>query len=171
MGEGDHRTLSNVLSPSLKVFGSLSGTLENDSIVSRSETPPSPVGWERAGVREKDSSKTHPLGSPQTTPLRPLTPVWAHLDTVLKVSGKRFLTGQNNQRNQCQQMEPKKKLLPSLGDIEREVVAESREWGRQRLQQRLQQLADQNSEVFPPPATKTSKTHAAKRVGRRKTGR
>jgi hypothetical protein len=95
----------------------------------------------------------------------------AHLDTVLKVSGKRFLTGQNNQRNQCQQMEPKKKLLPSLGDIEREVVAESREWGRQRLQQRLQQLADQNSEVFPPPATKTSKTHAAKRVGRRKTGR
>ena len=42
------------------------------------------------------------------------------------------------------------KSLPRLADIEREVVAESREWGRQRLQERLQQLADESGEVFPP---------------------
>ena len=30
---------------------------------------------------------------------------------------------------------------PGLAEIEREVVAEAREWGRQRLQERLQQLA------------------------------
>ena len=41
-----------------------------------------------------------------------------------------------------------KRALPSLAEIEREVVAESREWGRQRLQERLQQLADQQGEVM-----------------------
>jgi hypothetical protein len=30
-------------------------------------------------------------------------------------------------------MKPNSKSLPALADIEREVVAESREWGRQRL--------------------------------------
>jgi hypothetical protein len=30
-------------------------------------------------------------------------------------------------------MKPSFKALPSLADIEREVIAESREWGRQRL--------------------------------------
>jgi len=48
---------------------------------------------------------------------------------------------------------PTPKSLPRLADIEREVVAESREWGRQRLQERLQQLADESGEVFPPEAT------------------
>lgn len=38
-------------------------------------------------------------------------------------------------------------------DIEREVVAESREWGRQRLAERLQKLAAEHGEVFPPQAT------------------
>jgi hypothetical protein len=73
--------------------------------------------------------------------------------------------------NQCQNMEPNKKVIPSLAEIEREVAAESREWGRQRLEERLQQLADQHSEVSPPQAKKTSKSHAAQRVRRRKTGR
>jgi len=66
-------------------------------------------------------------------------------------------------------MEPEKKPIPSLADVEREVAAESREWGRQRLEERLQQLADQQSEVFPPPATKTSKSGATQRVRRDKT--
>ena len=44
-------------------------------------------------------------------------------------------------RNQCLHMEPNEKPIPRLADIEREVAAESRAWGRQRLQERLQQLA------------------------------
>jgi hypothetical protein len=62
------------------------------------------------------------------------------------------------------------KSFPRLADIEREVVAEAREWGRQRLQERLQQLAEQSGEVFPPPATPTKVAKAAKRTGRSKTG-
>jgi len=68
-------------------------------------------------------------------------------------------------------MQPNKRPFPSLADIEREVVAESREWGRQRLQERLQQLADQHSEVFPPSGAKAAKAHPAKRIGRAKAGR
>ena len=49
--------------------------------------------------------------------------------------------------------------------------AESREWGRRRLQERLQQLADQHSEFFPPPPTHTPKSHAAQRVRRCHPGR
>jgi hypothetical protein len=41
------------------------------------------------------------------------------------------------------------KPFPRLTDLEREVAAESREWGRQRLQARLQPLADELGEVFP----------------------
>jgi len=40
--------------------------------------------------------------------------------------------------------------VPSLAQIEAEVMAEGREWTRQRLQARLQQLARTQSEVFPP---------------------
>jgi hypothetical protein len=47
-------------------------------------------------------------------------------------------------------MKLKSESLPSLVDIEREVVAESREWGRQRLEERLQKLAEEHGEVFPP---------------------
>lgn len=39
---------------------------------------------------------------------------------------------------------------PSLAQIEAEVMAEGREWTRQRLEARLQQLADTHGEVFPP---------------------
>jgi hypothetical protein len=38
----------------------------------------------------------------------------------------------------------------SLRHIEEEVLAEGREWMRQRLQQKLQQQADQHGRVFPP---------------------
>jgi hypothetical protein len=43
--------------------------------------------------------------------------------------------------------------LPTLADLEREVVAEYRELGRQELARRLQALADQTGEVFPPAPT------------------
>ena len=38
----------------------------------------------------------------------------------------------------------------SLAQIEAEVMAEGREWTRQRMEARLQQLADTHGEVFPP---------------------
>jgi len=44
---------------------------------------------------------------------------------------------------------PEESVL-SLAAIEAEVMAEGREWTRQRLQARLQQLAEQYGEVFPP---------------------
>jgi hypothetical protein len=68
-------------------------------------------------------------------------------------------------------MEPTSKLLPTLADLEREVVAESREWGRQRLEERLQKLAEEHGEVFPPKATSAPNPKAAKRVRGRKTRR
>jgi hypothetical protein len=63
------------------------------------------------------------------------------------------------------------KPLPALIDIEREVAAESREWGRQRLEQRLQEVADEYGEVFPPQATSAPAPEAPKRVRRGKTDR
>ena len=39
-------------------------------------------------------------------------------------------------------MKPTSKPLPALADMEHEVVAESREWGRQRLEERLQFAAN-----------------------------
>jgi hypothetical protein len=68
-------------------------------------------------------------------------------------------------------MEPNLKRFPSLADVEREVVAESREWGRQRLAERLQKLADEHGEVFPPKATPGSAANAAYRARRRKARR
>ena len=65
-------------------------------------------------------------------------------------------------------MKTPKKPFASLAEIEREVVAESREWGRQRLEERLQELADQQGEVFPPPAAQASKAQPAQRTGRHK---
>ncbi|HTB23123.1 MAG TPA: hypothetical protein VK914_10500 [bacterium] len=37
-----------------------------------------------------------------------------------------------------------------LREMEQEVLAEGREWMRQRLQQRLQEEADRHGGVFPP---------------------
>ena len=68
-------------------------------------------------------------------------------------------------------MNQKPKTLPSLADIEREVVAESREWGRQRLEKRLQKLAEEHGGVFPPKATPKQTSEPAKRVRRGKTRR
>ena len=47
--------------------------------------------------------------------------------------------------------EPKTAL--SLKELEAEVLAEGREWTRQRLQQRLQVQAEEAGAVFPPAAT------------------
>jgi hypothetical protein len=68
-------------------------------------------------------------------------------------------------------MKPNSKSLPALAEIEREVVAESREWGRQRLEERLQKLAEEHGEVFPPQATSAPNPKAAKRARGRKTRR
>ena len=68
-------------------------------------------------------------------------------------------------------MKSTSKLLPALADIEREVVAESREWGRQRLEERLQKLAEEHGEVFPPKATSAQNPKVAKRVRGRKARR
>lgn len=38
----------------------------------------------------------------------------------------------------------------SLREIEAEVDAEMREWGRQRLREKLQAQADQHGRIFPP---------------------
>jgi hypothetical protein len=68
-------------------------------------------------------------------------------------------------------MKPTSKPFPRLADIEREVVAEAREWGRQRLEERLQKLAGESGEVFPPQATSAKSPNLAKRTGGRKTRR
>jgi hypothetical protein len=71
----------------------------------------------------------------------------------------------------CHPMNQDSESLPRLADLEREVLAQAREWGRQRLQERLQELADQSSEVFPPLPAQTPGVDAAKRVGGNKTER
>ena len=66
-------------------------------------------------------------------------------------------------------MNPDLKLFPRLADIEREVVAEAREWGRQRLQARLQELADKHGEIFPPEAAQAAGARVAQRIGEDRT--
>jgi hypothetical protein len=68
-------------------------------------------------------------------------------------------------------MNTPKKPFPSLAEVEREVIAQSREWGRKRLEERLQELADQQGEVFPPRSAQASKAHPAKRTGKGKSAR
>jgi hypothetical protein len=46
------------------------------------------------------------------------------------------------------QNEPEKE--PTLAEMEEEVLAEGREWMRQRLQQKLQERADRISQHFSP---------------------
>ncbi len=89
-----------------------------------------------------------------------------------KIVGKGFLTPMKRKpKEPCHQMNQDLKSIPRLADIEREVVAEAREWGRQRLEERLQQLASQSGEVFPPTATQAASVEVAKRIGRSKPGR
>jgi hypothetical protein len=61
-------------------------------------------------------------------------------------------------------MKDERKPLPSLMEVEKEVVAESREWGRRRLEARLQELADQQGELSPPRAAQASHADPAQRA-------
>jgi hypothetical protein len=63
------------------------------------------------------------------------------------------------------------KALATLADLEREVVAEYRELGRQQLERRLQELADQTGEVFPPAPAQTAPPDAAHGTGAGETDR
>ena len=60
----------------------------------------------------------------------------------------------------------------SLREIEAEVLAEGREWMRQRLQQKLQQEADRTGRVFPPepppPVERAGANHAPAHQRRRR---
>jgi hypothetical protein len=47
-------------------------------------------------------------------------------------------------------MKPDSEREPTLSEIEEEVLAEGREWTRQRLQQKLQARADRISQSFSP---------------------
>ena len=49
----------------------------------------------------------------------------------------------------------------SLKELEAEVLAEGREWTRQRLQQRLQTQAEEAGAVFPPPAASATPADVA----------
>ena len=68
-------------------------------------------------------------------------------------------------------MKKEAKPLASLADVEREVVAEYRELGRRQLEIRLQQLADQTGELFPPAPTQAALPDSAHRVGSGKSDR
>lgn len=50
----------------------------------------------------------------------------------------------------------------SLREIELEVLAEGREWMRQRLEQKLQEEADRQGGVFPPQQPKGSSSAKAR---------
>lgn len=61
---------------------------------------------------------------------------------------------------------------PTLAEIEEGVLAEGREWMRQRLQQKLQDQADRISQTFSPPgaaagAVSKKKAHTAKQRRKR----
>ena len=47
-------------------------------------------------------------------------------------------------------MKPDSEREPTLSEIEEEVLAEGREWMRQRLEQKLQARADRISQSFSP---------------------
>ena len=51
---------------------------------------------------------------------------------------------------------------PTLGEIALEVLAEGREWMRQRLQQKLQERAERISRSFSPRGTKAGSTAETK---------
>ena len=53
------------------------------------------------------------------------------------------------------------KKAQSLKGIEAEVLAEGRDWTRQRLQQRLQAQAEEAGAVFPPPGAGTTSADVA----------
>lgn len=52
--------------------------------------------------------------------------------------------------NQRKRMKEEQASVPSLRELEEEAEAEAREFARVRLQQRLQEIAGQHGEIFPP---------------------
>ena len=74
-----------------------------------------------------------------------------HLDStpiIVAFGSSKWNEQQSNARTST--MNKPEERIPSLSQIEAEVLAEGREWTRRRMQKRLQQLADQHGEVFPP---------------------
>jgi hypothetical protein len=67
-------------------------------------------------------------------------------------------------------MKEQKQSEQSLKALEAEVLAEGREWTRQRLQQRLQAQAEQAGAVFPPPATAATSSDVAHGGGQNNSG-
>ena len=78
-----------------------------------------------------------------------------HLDStpIMRVFGSSKLNEQQPNESAGTMNQPEEPI-PSLSQIEAEVLAEGREWTRRRMQERLQELADQHGEVFPPKPTK-----------------
>src|SRR5438093_9049609 len=64
--------------------------------------------------------------------------------------GNRFLIRETKTPPSKRTMNSDQDAPRSLREIEMEVMAEGREWMRQRLQQKLQQQADRHGGVFPP---------------------
>jgi hypothetical protein len=54
----------------------------------------------------------------------------------------------------------------TLKEVEAEVLAEGREWTRQRLQQRLQAQAEEAGAVFPPPGAPATSADVARGGGK-----
>jgi len=52
-------------------------------------------------------------------------------------------------------MKQEQTCVPSLRELELEAEAEAREFARMRLQQRLQEIADQHGAIFPPQRSAT----------------
>jgi len=59
-------------------------------------------------------------------------------------------------------MNEKPEREPTLAEIEEEVLAEGREWMRQRLQRKLQERADRISQTFSPQRPRTGAASKAK---------
>jgi hypothetical protein len=58
-------------------------------------------------------------------------------------------------------MKNQKECGNRLYEIEQEVMAEGREWMKERLQEKLQKEADRDGEVFPPQRGKADPSAAA----------
>jgi hypothetical protein len=68
-------------------------------------------------------------------------------------------------------MRDKAPPVRTLREIELEVMAEGREWMRQRLQEKLQQEAEREGRVFPPqPAESPTPAHGVDEAADRSWG-
>ena len=62
------------------------------------------------------------------------------------------------------------KQVRTLTEVEAEVLGEGREWTRQRLEQKLPELAAETGEVFPPAAAAIPRADAPHRGGSHHSG-